>query len=241
MKNRKDILLVCVIFTITTMLVYAQKNDTSSSLQSINHKAAKDSLLNKEFQKLGLTEEKLSKLKGIGIDVREDLYHGKAANEKLDAAMHDLIIIGKVLSIVDMPNLKSVPFHSKVNIQILEVLKGLKPQTDTIQLLREDGPITDSSPAVRVEVVPSAKFVLGETAVYFLSNIYNDSFLTSRYKSYFSNKSAELPRQAYWVRPQSKHQIINSNVKYHERDIPLIEFVSEIKKVAQILDKPSIK
>ena len=239
MKKIKIILWLFAILITVCLLTYAQsRNDDSQKKQQTNasQKNGNNSIMNNEFERLGIKQTHLNKLEQIGVNLREYKYYNGIYDERIDAALKEFVIIGKVLNIVDVPGEKAKPYHSKVNIQILEVLKG-RSQSDTIQLLREDGPITDGPPGAYLTVTHSANFSAGETSVFFLNNIYNDPYFTSRYKSSLSKGASDIPNPTYWVRPIHKHQIVDSIVNYHGRMIPLAAFKSNVEKIVQILNE----
>lgn len=236
MKTKIKVVRICFLLIIAWMFVYTQQKQKSTSFDK---KVALDSLLNKKFESLGITESKLLKLKQIGINLR-DIAHQKLEidDERIDAVTQDLVIIGKVLNIVDFPGTTLMPYHSKVNVLIIEVLKGAKPQHDTIQLVRENGPITDGSlKGSQLIVTNTTNFSIGETSVFFLTNVFTDPYFNSRYKSFFINHSTELPNPSYYVRPNHKHEVIGSMVQYHKRSIPLEKFKSNVKKINKLLSE----
>lgn len=137
-------IVIALLFAVTA---YSQKRR-----DSITSQAFRDSTTNKLVQRAGITSQKDEELKAIGVDLhdyvsrnsRGELLH----DERCHAGLSDLVFIGKVLSIVDIPGPSDDPFHSKVNVLILEVLRGPKQQSDTIQLLRQGGGIiTDVTPS----------------------------------------------------------------------------------------------
>jgi hypothetical protein len=201
----------------------------------------KDAQINNLFQARNITEDKLTKLKQMGIDLYGHLSRGEAPDERVDAAMVDMVIIGKVISIVDTPGLSSEPFHSKVNVEVVDILKGPNSQETTIELLRQSGPITDHGTPLNALYTNEPKYSIGETSVFFLSNIYHNPYLTTRYSSFFSKKQLNPKNPVYWVHSQSKLEIIGSNVSYYGRTISLEAFKSRIKSVSHIMDEPQVK
>ena len=142
MNIQKQIYPLLLILLTAFTISMAQREVRPDSTKTRPHGGrvtASDSLINEHFRQANITEEKLAKLKEQGLDLRGHLSHSYDPDERVDAAMSDLVFIGKVLSIQDTRSSKSEPFHSKVNVQIIDLLKSPKQQNDTIQLLRESG------------------------------------------------------------------------------------------------------
>ena len=102
-------------------------------------------------------------------------------------------------------------------------------------------PITELSKKghkLRRVVSTDAIFTVGETSVFYSTNIEFDPYLTAVYKDYFSNKKSNEANPEYWVREGYKYKIINSHVNYNGYYIPIDSFKVEIKKIADIVDKP---
>jgi hypothetical protein len=177
-------------------------------------------------QRAGITSQKDEELKVIGVDLhdyvsrngRGELLH----DERCHAGLSDLVFIGKVLSIVDIPGPFDDPLHSKVNVLILEMLRGPKQQYDTMQLLGQGGGIvTDVPPSKDVltyapkgatikvgkDVSTDARYRVGETSVYFAVNIDGHPFLSAIYKSTLPNAIQKYPNPSYFVMSDEKFEI----------------------------------
>ncbi len=247
---------VTAIFIATT--AFAQQGNRTNSLgtESNSRQASLDSTTNVLLQRANITPQMLENLQAIGVDVHDYLSrNGRGEgieDERCQAATSDLVFIGKVLGIVDMPGSSTEPFHSKVNVQIIEILRGPKQLSDTIQLLRQSGSVTDDSlkskfaphsPAgakitVTKESATDARYKIGETSVFFADNIEGHPYLTAIYKSTFKKAMLKFSNPSYFVMFNNKFQIKDSAVRYYGRNIPLEKLKSEIKQVAQIVDKP---
>src|ERR1035437_7006027 len=171
-------ILVTILFT---TYVLAQQGITTDSLKiKVNHKRSlPTSKINELFQNAKITPELEEKLKTINLDIRGYLSLHEGQDERCSALFCELIFIGKVLSIVDMPGPKSDLFHSKVNILIVEILKGPKQIKDTIQLMRKGGPITADVvngilPGTIFQTTTDAIYRIGETSVFYANTIDND-------------------------------------------------------------------
>jgi hypothetical protein len=241
MQNRV-FMLVLAFGTAFSVSVSQQGNKQDSLRHRLGRVPLKDEYINQGFQRQNITETKVEQLKKIGFDLREELSRGEGRDERVDAAMLDMVLIGKVMNIIDLPGPRADPFHSKVVVQIMELLRGPKQAGDTIQLLRQGGPITDyrgGKAIIRVSTESTMR--IGETAAFFLTNVYHDSYLTTVNKSFFSRQHLDLPNPSYWVSSNNKHGIVGSVVRYYDRDIPLDVFTSEMKEIAKIVDEPSPK
>ena len=204
-----------------------------------------DSVVSQRFKRLCITEKKLEELKAIGVDLRYQLTQSHSPDERVDAAMTPIVIVGKVLSIRDfhytlsssLPD-TSHPFLSEVNVQIIDLLKGPKNTGRTIQLMRQSGVAIYKGHEGETFISTDPVFTVGDTSVFYLSEIDHSSLLTALYKNYFSKRKLENASPAYWVRDENKHNIHNSVVDYYGYYIPVDSFKVEIKNVANIVDKP---
>ena len=245
---------LCLSFTI--MLALAEISFGQSKIQPLRLQALHDSTTNAFLRRAKITSQKDQKLKEIGVNLRDYLSknaHGiTAPDEKDQAAMSDLVFVGKVLDVVDMPAPSAFPFHSKVNVQVLEVLKGPEQQEGTIQLLRQSGTITDVPPPKRRPpgvpanakvtisrtVTTDPTYKVGETSVFFADSIEGDPYLATVYKSVLSTAVERYPKPSYFVMSGGKFEIIDSLVVYFGHAIPLGQFTSDIRQVTAILDRP---
>lgn len=195
-----------------------------------------DSVVNRRFVRLNITDHKLAELKNIGLDLRDELLHSRSPNVMVDAAMLPVVFIGRVLSIVNTPCSRSDPFHSEVNVLVIDLLKGPRQLGDTLQLLRQSGiAIIDGSPR-KIFYSNDPQFTVGDTALFFLDEIDHDPYLTASYKKYFSNRKAIDAPPRYWVRAANKHSIFDSHVNYYGSNLPIDSITTRIRKVARILN-----
>jgi hypothetical protein len=152
-----------------------------------------------------------------------------------------------------MPSPKSDLFHSKVNIQIMEVLKGPKQQRDTIQILRHSGPITDSPESLNIPSgkIPSGKLLtygvsidptyeIGETSVFFAYRFEDNPIWISSGcdQATLSKAIRKYPNPSYYISNSGIFDIKNSMVLFDGHLIPVEQFKEEIKQVAQIMNVP---
>ncbi len=230
--------LILLSFVVSIGTALAQQANERDDRSYGGRTIVSDSVINERFKRLNITEEKLVKLKALGIDLREHLSHRHYADERVDAAMLDLVIIGKILSIENTPYPDSEPFHSKVNVQIIDLLKGPKQQGNTIQLLRQSGLELYRGSTRRIAFSTDPTFIVGDTSVFYLTKIENDPYLTKVYKNYFSKRKSADASPQYWVRAVHKHDISNSIVDYNGHHMPVDSFKVEIKNVAHIVNEP---
>jgi hypothetical protein len=187
----------------------------------------------KEYDKYGLTEEKLNKLNEIGIDLR----HGKATSpEMIMSAYTDAIVIVKIVAILDWPGPKDQLFHTKVRACIQEVLKGKAIVGDTIEILQESGPIVGSGEPYNVAVSSDAGFYLGEESIIFLRRMNKDNYLTcSVNKRGFDLGNFEADSTRFYVDEHSKFLIKNGKCLIGRKTLDVSKFKSDIKNVTAAL------
>jgi len=224
----------------------------STKIKGYSGKFLSDKTNNVFLQRAKITPQLEEELKTINLDVRGYLSLHKNKDERSEAALFDLVFIGKVLNIIDTPNPKSDLFHSKVNIQVLEVLRGPKQERDTIQLLRRSGSITDSPESLNLPsgIIPSGKLLttnfsidatykIGDTSVFFAYRFEDHPIWISSWcdQSTLSKEVLKYPNPSYYVSNSGKFEIVNSMIEFYDRTIPLEQFKEEIKQVAKIVDQ----
>jgi hypothetical protein len=189
----------------------------------------------KEYDKYGLTEEKLNKLNEIGIDLR----HGKAASPEMIMSIYtDAVVVVKIVAILDWPGPVEQLFHTKIKACIQEVLKGKAIVGDTIELLQESGPIVGSGEADRVAVSTDVGFYIGEESIIFLRRLNKVSFLTSSgNRRGFDLGNFESDSTRFYVGQNSKVVIKNGKCLIGGKTIDVSQFKSDIKKIAAKLEK----
>jgi hypothetical protein len=251
MKYFVSWILVTIFFT---TYVLAQQEGVVESLKPKigDRKHLIDNKNNFLLQCARITPQLEEKLKTINLDVRSYLTRHEVEDERSKAALHDLVFIGKVINIEDMPGLKSDLFHSKVNIQIVEVLRGPKQKRDTIQILRHSGPITDSPESLNIPSgkIPSGKLLtlttsldptynIGETSVFFAYRFEdNPIWISSKCdQAKLSKEVLKYPNPTYYISNSGIADIKNSMVLFDGHLIPVEQFKEEIKQVAQIVDQ----
>jgi len=231
-------LIIAFLLVIPIGIALAQRVESQNTRPHGGRTVASDSIINVHFKQANITENKLIKLKAQGIDLRDHLSHSYDADERVDAAMLPIVFIGKVLNIEDTLCPRSDPFHSKVNVQIIDLLKGPKQQGNTMQLLRQEGAVIDHGKTLVLDNSTDARFTIGDTSVFYLNDIDYDPFLTAVYKDFFSKRKSMNANPEYWVKGGHKHDISNSVVDYYGYHIPVDSFKVEIKNVAHIVDEP---
>ena len=199
--------------------------------QTPSDKAWEDAV-EKRMKAVGLTEEKLNKLKAAGIDVRESLLKRREPNEMIVAAVSDLVVIGDVLKEVGLAGPRSQVFHSKVLVRVTSALKGDLETGAVIELLRQSGPLHDST---RIWVSSEANFKPGENVLLSLVKPENSSSLTTVHKNYSEGGKFKSPVNAFWGGSRSKHPIKNGKVYFQGRERDLDEIVRNVKTVDRIL------
>ena len=231
-------IVVCAISLGSVRAQLGDKPDTLNTTSGNQRARMSDSQIDDELQRYNITEDKTAKLKELGLDLRGFLSGKTGWDERAMAAITDLVIIGKVLSIQDMPGPESVPFHSTANVLIVELLRGPKLKGDTIHLLRKAGPVTGYGKDIRVFSSADARIAVGETSVLYIDNIEHDQFLNSAYKNFFSHGGSTFPRPSFWIAVGGKLPIRDSLVEYNGHKYPLDKFTSEIREMSSILDTP---
>lgn len=234
-------LLVIVVFTLSLISARAQLGGRPDTLRtpSRTQKARfSDADITEKFHQYGITEEKLRKLKQLGLDLRGVLSGVSNWDQRAMVAITDVVIIGRVLRITDMPGPSSAPFHSAAEVLILEKLKGPVMTADTIHLLRISGPVTDMERDAEVFTAEDANVAVGEIAVFSILNIEHDQFITAISRGYFSQPNHNLPNPSYWIAVRRKHEIRDSIVQFNDRKMPLIQFENEVRDLSKVLDTP---
>lgn len=189
----------------------------------------------KEYEKYGLTEDKLNKLNEIGID----LQNGKASSrEMIMAAYTDAVVVVKIVEILGWPGPAEQLFHTRVKACIQEVLKGKAIVGDTIELLQESGPLTGLEKANRVAVSTDVSFYIGEESIIYLRRMSKDNYLTSECnKKGFDLGNFESDSTHFYVGEGSKVLIEDGKCVINGKTIDVSQFKSDIKKVAAVLEK----
>jgi hypothetical protein len=230
MMHKARITLLAILFLLPA-IVFAQKDSISQ------RKQISSQLVAEKIRTMGVSNDMLDKLKRSGIDVVGQLSTGNILDPSVEAVIRDLVIIGRVEKIVDVPAKKSEPFHSKIVVRIIELLKGPKPNGENIELVREDGPIINDRDSVisYLRVPNELTFVEGEIAVFFFTEMAKDTYLNARYKSYFRTNRPGPQSPTYWVNHGCKYSINDSLVYYRGNRIPLKRFTEDIKIVARLL------
>jgi hypothetical protein len=233
-----------IITILITTIAFAQQCVAIDTMKTkgYHRKTLPDSTINHLLQRAKITPQLEEKLKIINVDIRSYFANHEKRDEQCQAVLYDLVIFGKVINIVDLPGPESEMFHTKVDIQIFDVLRGPKQQGDTLQIMQQGGPIiSDIHPGERMTLSLEPRFTIGDLSVFFLINVQDapdDIYLKHIHKSNFSQLLLKYPKPVYWASGQNKHDIINSYVNYFGRYIPIEQFISKIKQVAQIVDQP---
>jgi hypothetical protein len=171
--------------------------------------------------------------------IYDEIYHAKVV---------DLVVIGEVVKLADLPGLSTELFHSEAIVKIDSVLKG-KANFNTVILLRLSGPLTDKGISPNNSL--DASFKVGENAIYFLLRSEKNTFLTSPFiqkglyslhrppdkddksiykTSFYSKKSlSELPDSVFWGSHVCRDVIVNDSVHYKWGTFDTKTVVKEIK------------
>jgi hypothetical protein len=212
--------------------LYCQ-NDTIIAKRALQRERAKVSL-QRELDQFGLTEERITKLNEIGVDLR----NGKAESpEMIASAYTDAVVVVKIVAILDWPGPVEQLFHSKERACIQEVLKGKAIVGDTIELLGMSGPITGSTKGDHISVSTDGGVGLGEEAIIFLRRMNKDTYLTRGHKRNFELGNFQSDSTRFYGGVNSIVLIQNGKVSFRGQSIDVSQFKSNIKKVAAILEK----
>ena len=160
----------------------------------------------------------------------------ESPSEIMLAKESDLVIIGTVKDVKDLPAPSTEMFHSMVNFHIDSILKGETSRRDIIIRL-QSGPITNAEkPGTIIAWSNEPKFIIGERFVLFLNNTKRDPYLNSKfvkktYKTFDSRKNiSELSGESFWVRKERTFQIMNETIFYFNEKIKEVEFINKIIK-----------
>ncbi len=188
----------------------------------------------KELQSFGLTDAKLMRLKAHGIDVERSLMEAHELDEKGKAVFSDLVIIGTVRQVVDMPgpDSKNNPFHSKITIDVDSVLKGKLPRNRMVEILRQSGPTTG---AFRKVVSSDVRLTQGEHVLAFLQRPENNSFLRAYYRAYFESLQSGANGDCYWLDPSFSFPIRGDKVTVNRKERQLDEVMKNVLLIDSIL------
>lgn len=249
MRMKKRILALILIVFSSFSLCWAQQQHQPDSVEATSRAYRRplgETQINEVFRSHGITAEKLARLKQMGVDLHRYLARGEYPDYRIKAVFYKMVVLGKVLRIVNMaaPSsdpFHSNPFHSRVIIQILNLLKGPNQVGDTVRLARQSGLAINHGDTSWVSYTNEPNFWVGETAVFFLQNIYTSSYFRSAYKSFFSKAEPEFPNPTYWVQKVDKYDIVDSVVKGYGEEVPLGTLESEVKQIAEIVDRPVVK
>lgn len=154
-------------------------------------------------------------------------------NEIYHANVSDLVVIGQVTKVANLPGPSSELFHSEAVVRIDSVLKG-EVNFGKLILLMMSGPITDSGIINRWSW--DANFEVGEQGIFFLHRPDEDHMLTApfvqrglfslghlpkkgeeqSYKtSFYGRKSqSDLPDSVFWGDNACFNRIVNGVVTY---------------------------
>ena len=203
------------------------------SQNQVNSANAVEAATDKELTRLGLTSEKLERLKSIGLDLRTAWIRHEKDTELSQAATADAVVIGVVLRTEDVPAPRDYPFHSRVFVQVVESLKGSIEIGDTIRILRQSGPLIGEALELRFSDDISVRN--GERAILFMQRPSRNSFLTSAYRQYFADGKAKIDDSEYWVDFYAFHKINGGRVDFLGDRKDINEVVRNVRKIAKVL------
>ncbi len=174
------------------------------------------------------------------------------ADEIEHAKEVDLVIIGEVVKVNNLPGPSSEVFHSEAIIKIDSILKG-KANFKKVVLLRMSGPITDKKFTAKISV--DANFKIGQRCIFFLIRPVKSNFLTSpfiqkgiysfdhpynkdvdaTFKPTFNGQKSlsDLPDSVFWGDNKCKDLVISDSVHYRWGTFDLKTVIKEIKTLKQ--------
>ena len=172
------------------------------------------------------------------------------------AKVSDLVVIGEVVKVEDLPGPSSELFHSEALVRVDSVLKG-KVNFNTLILLRMSGPLSDKgniSPRWSFD----ANFKIGERGIYFFHRPTRDNFLTSpfiqrglyslhrpseendhsHYKTSFYGRQSlnELPDSVFWGSHVCRDVIINGALKLPSGVETVESVAKKIRSLSPVLN-----
>jgi hypothetical protein len=180
----------------------------------------------------GLTPTILDSLNAVGANVPKALQEQYARDEMVKAVFSDLVVIGQVQEIVDMPGPDSQPFHSKVLVQVQSVLKGNRDSKKIIEVLRQSGPI-DATTSVRYSTDVNLR--PGEKVLLFLVRPEKSSYLKTKFKQLFENSGKTFPESNFWANYNSDFPIIDDKVTMDGKSKELREVERNVRTVDRII------
>jgi len=139
-------------------------------------------------------------------------------DEVYHAMVSDLVVVGEVIEVMDLPGPSSELFHSEAIVKIDSVLRGMA-NFGTLILLRMSGPVSDDrniSPIWSSDGI----FKKGEHGIFFLHRPETDNFLVSpfiqsHFKTYDGKESLrDLPDSVFYGDHVCMDIISNGGLKY---------------------------
>ncbi len=159
----------------------------------------------------GITREMSQRMKEKGLNLRDELRYRTKPFEVVNVFVFDVVVVGKVKRMIDLPAPRTDPFHSKAVVEVSQVLKGLSPDTKEIEVLRESGPLTGEGD-VRLRTSLEASLVVGEEAVFFLEKIGTATYIQTPFRTYFRNHPDKYSSDALWLEGGAKLSIKNGEI-----------------------------
>lgn len=177
-------------------------------------------------------------------------------DEVYHAIVSDLVVIGEVVKVEDLPGPSTELFHSEALVKIDSVLRG-KANFKILILLRQSGPLSDKG-NIRTRWSLDATFKVGERGIYFLHRPERDNYLTSpyiqrglyslhrppekndqsHYKTSFYGKQSlsELPDSVFWGDHVCRDGIINGMIRYPWGTETVDTVAKEIRNLSPVIN-----
>lgn len=162
-------------------------------------------------------------------------------DEVYHAMVSDLVVIGEVVNVADMPGPESECFHSKTIVKIDSVLRG-KIKGRTLVLLSTSGPITDKHLIFHWST--DAYLKVGDRGIFFLHRPDRDNFLESPYiqlhhSTFYGRYSlSDLPDSVFWGDNVCRDAITNGTVDYPWGIIKVDAVIKEIENPNPVDNHP---
>jgi hypothetical protein len=188
--------------------------------------------ISRKLEDLGLTTIVLDSLNAVGANVPKALQEQYARGEMIKAVLSDLVVIGQVQEIVDMPGPESQPFHSKVLVQVQSVLKGSRDSKKIIEVLRQSGPI-DATTSVKYSTDVNLR--PGEKVLLFLVRPEKSGYLAKKFRQQLQVSGKNFPESNFCANYNSDFLIIDDKVTMEGKSKELREVERNVRTVDRII------
>jgi hypothetical protein len=205
----------------------------SISQKQVNSAKAVEASTDKELTRLGLTSEKLERLKSIGLDLRTAWIRHERETELSEAAVSDIVVVGVPLCTQDLPAPRGYPFHSRVLVRVVESLKGAASVGDTLRFLRQSGPLAGEH--LMIVVSDEIEMKNGERAVIFAQIPSKNTYLRAVFPGYFVRGEFRREESEYWADFHNVHKIDSGKVNFQGVQKNISEVARNVRRVAEVL------